>query len=267
MQKSVKFDEGRAVNFKMINSRLMKITPINKDYEILDDNGEIIGLQFNKTNKILINKDTQHLGPFKPLQIKKITSKNVKEGAGYFLYSHKLSKSSQFTLPMLGNSREYFKWNTSLCNVFLGTEDGSIKNRILLLYRMNTSKEYLEFEAMLENHPMYVKSHAYDVYHDLVEFRVPERFKEDYTLLINGKYSQISEELKKRIVKFHYLTSNSPISQVIHKSETRRKKLEKDLKVDIPEDLDLLDPYNIENELCSDKYMLEYDEEQENLVV
>ena len=267
-QKSVKFNEdAKPVKFNLINARLMKITPINKDYEILDEMGNIVGRRFNKTNTIQVNEEDSTVVPFKALQIKKITNKNVKEGAGYFLYGQKLTKSSQFTLPMLGQDREYFKWDESLCNVFLGTDDGEIVDRILILYRVNTDREYLEFETKLENHPMYEKTHTYDIYHDLVEFRIPDRFKQDYDLLINGKYSHVSDELKKRIVRFHNLSSNSPIAQVIHKSEFRKKKLEKDLNIVLPDELDLLDPYYMEDELCSDKFKLYTEQEVENSIV
>jgi len=268
-KKSVKFEEkSRPINFEIFNSRLVKVTPINKDFEVYNDNGDLIGLKFNKTNTITIGEDTSYAGtPFKVQKIKKLTSKNLKEGPGYFLYSHELNKSSQFTLPMLGQDREYFKWGSNLCNVFLGMQGEDYPDRVLLLYRIQTDREYLEFEAKLENHPMYVGSTTYDIYHDLVEFKVPSRFKEDYQLLINGKYSHISEELKKRIIRFHSLKPNNPISQVIHKSEHRKNRLEKELSVTISDELDLLDPYYMENELCSDKFKLIISEEVENSIV
>lgn len=72
-------------------------------------------------------------------------------------------------------------------------------------------------------------------------FKIPEEFKSDYILLSAGHYSQISEELKQRIIRFHKAGQNDTIKQILYKDSELRAQMEIDLGETIPSKSELFD--------------------------
>jgi len=139
------------------------------------------------------------------------------------------TKAYTYMMPLLGIKLEPFKEN--IVNAFFGDEDyPEYNNHIFILYKFSGTTEFLKFEDNLENEePLMVKSYDPDREYVMKVFKILKRFEDDYKLLKESKYSQISMELKTRIIAFHNLPQEHPIIDVIFKREAAFQRLENDL--------------------------------------
>lgn len=249
------------------NPRLLVINPVGKQYEVIKD-GELVEIdycgEFNIKKGKIITIDKQK---YKIQRIKKESSQGV-AGEGYYLYIHnKLSKTSNFIFPYLGKNRDYFKWNENFVNSFIGTEEhGDYGTSIYLLYRYDGSINFFAFEKVITEHPWYKETVDTDKYHVLFRFDIPDDFLVDIEKIINGKYSRISEKGKEQILRFHNTTKDKPLGDILYRAESRKKQLEEDLSephngsiIKISESADLLDPFDIEEEIFMNYYIIEDD--------
>lgn len=240
------------------NPRLIVISPPKPEYEVRDSESRLIGL--NCCGDFTIQEgEILTLGKQK-YKIQEITreSSQASDGAGYYLHVHKkLSKTSNFLLPLLGSNRNAYRWTQNFANSYIGLEnDGDYGDSLYLLYRYDGTKLFAEFEADIKEHPWYEQTIDTDPYHVLFKFNFPEEVKEEVNLIINGKYSKISEQLKTRILDFHLSGKDRPLGQILYKSPQRKKALEEELGGKIPEDLDLLDAFKSEDEVFMSKYII-----------
>lgn len=252
-------EEIEQVSLKLveINARLVILNPTNPDYEIYKETPykylpkEIIGLNVDgykiEINDILKYKKNKY-------NIQSI-KKGVEYGDGYYLYTHELSKSYHFIMPVLGSKATNFRVQMEFCNCYIGTEDdGDYGDYVYLLYRFNGDKEFIKFEQLLMSHPMYIETVKTDQYHIMYKFRIDPRYKEDINLIVNGKYSYIDPKYKERILFFH--GQNDALNDILSRSEARRKELEKKYDVDISKDLDLLSIPDPDKEMYLNKYRI-----------
>ena len=263
-----KLNNGTSVCIFVQSPRLLVINPVAQQYEVLDKEGRLVGIDYCGEYSIkrgkIITIDKQK---YKIKRIKKESSQGV-AGQGYYLYTHdKLSKTSNFIFPYLGKNREYFKWNENFVNSFIGTEeDGDYGTSIYLLYRYDGSNSFSIFEKEITEHKWYKETIDTDKFHVLFRFDVPESALSDIDMLIRGKYSRISEEAKRQILSFHNTTKDKPLGDILYRGENRRKQLELELSeprngsiIKIDESADLLDPFDIEEEIFMNYYIIEDD--------
>lgn len=248
------------VKIRLHNHRLIILNPMDSSYETYSDDSykpEITELNIQELN-VQINKvisvDKQK---YKIIKIDKMDSGDF--GSGYYLWSHILNKSYHFIMPVLGSQSPKFRVNNEFCNCFIGMEgEEEYGEYVYLLYRFNGSKEFLDFEFSLKNHPMYLTSINPDPYHIMYKFRIPERYKEDINLITEGKYSYVSKPYKDRILNFH-LNANTALEEILNRSEIRRKSMEIEYNCTIPEDVDLLSVPVVEKEIYLDSYKIPRD--------
>ena len=175
----------------------------------------------------------------------------------------KKTKSFTYILPMLGMSVSEYKGN--IVNAFIGDEDyPDLDNHIFVLYKFEGSTEFVKFEANMEKNPLFV--HSYDPEKTFVMkvFNVPESAKEDFELLKAGKFSKISMSLKTRIIAFHGLPPEHPITDVLFKREAAFLRLEAELnkydvvsKVTIDRNLEASGLLDLSREIYNSKYKTE----------
>lgn len=252
--KLISLSEGPNLVVELLNAREVRVNPMIDECEKREGKDiveiDYKGLKYKVGDLLDFNKIKY--------KIRYIT----KEVDGYHLHSHVINKSSMFVMPMLAEgriNRASFKWSENLCNCFIGTEaDADYGNYIYLLYRFNGAKTFETFEKLMQSHPWFVGQTDPDDYHVLYKFEPDENCKKDYDLLVDGKYSYISEDLKKQILYFHATPKGRPIEQILYKDAVRRKKLENDLELSkpIPEDVDLFDKFNVEEEIYLNNYMI-----------
>lgn len=251
--KLISLSEGPNLTVELLNAREIRVNPMWEEFEKRKGN-DIIEINYKgiayKIGDILDFNKIKH-------KIRSIT----KEADGYHLQSYVINKSSMFIMPMLADGRmtkASFKWAENFCNCFIGTEaDGDYGNYIYLLYKFDGIRSFETFEKLMQSHPWFVAQTDPDAYHVLYKFEPSKDYKKDYDLLVDGKYSHISDSLKKKILFFHSTPKGRPIEQILYKDPARRKKLEEDFGLDpIPEEIDLYDKFTIEEEIYLNDYII-----------
>jgi hypothetical protein len=145
------------------------------------------------------------------------------------------NKSYTYLLPLLGDKSSVFK---NCSGVFYKDNNKpEIKNKVLLLFRMN--KEWSE-----KLHDWIKKLHLYNDFYKVDEeysmyvFNLPEGYKKNYHLFIKGRYSEMDDEFKRHILKFHSdLQTNQgsvAVKQVLYRDEKLYQKWEETLDILIP---------------------------------
>lgn len=250
---SLELSTGLKVHIQVINNRKLTITPSNAQYELLDENGKLVGLDYG--GEYLVSKGSVlQVGKqkYKISEIKKSTSIQ-----GYELYTfRKITTTSNFIFPLLGGNRLNWRWNLEFTNAFIGDEENHDGTEISLLYRFAGTKNFSDFEGGLTDHPTFMESYDPDKFHTLYKFKLPTEYVNDIKLIMAGKYSQISAKAKARIIEFHNSSRMKPIGQVLYRCEQRRKKIENDIGENLPESAELLDMFTIENEIYKKQFII-----------
>lgn len=136
------------------------------------------------------------------------------------------NRTFSYVLPMVGT--EVLDIKRNIVNAFIGDEDHPrLTNHIFLLYEYSSEDWFARFEEEVKFSPLYVKSYDPDKMHVMIVFKIPEEYQYDYDMFMNSKYSQMSEEYKKEIQKFHGLPDTHPIMGVLYKREFVYEALEK----------------------------------------
>lgn len=164
-----------------------------------------------------------------------------------------LNKSKAYISPILGLNRDgtvnKFKFsdfydNTSslgasnFINCFLGDDAHNIENKVLMLYKFSGKEAFIEFESNISKHPLFVDQYDPDKLYVMYVFDIPEKVQNDYNLIKEGKYSQVSEFYKQHILKFlnHDKISDSRVRDVLYKNEKAFERSEKLYGIKIPRD-------------------------------
>lgn len=197
-----------------------KITAINID--------EVPYLSLENFNKVFVTISER-------LHVYSITEIDQINDNCFQCHTMPRTKSSFFVTPMLGNTRSELKWGQYFVNTFL-SEDS-----IVLLYRYFNVEDFQQFEHELKKHSMFQRLIDYDIQHVAFQFKIPQEMLGNLKLFSAGKYSQMSDSYRSHILKFHALKLDTTIGKILFKSDERRKQLELDLGVSIPEDVELYD--------------------------
>jgi hypothetical protein len=152
------------------------------------------------------------------------------------LHTMPRTKSSFFITPILGAVRVAVRWSQYFVNTFITDE-----NKIVILFRFFNSDDYRQFEYSMTRHPLFEKIIDHDNQHVAMQFKISEEDKKNIELFLKGQYSKMSDFYKERILSFHNLAKDSLIGKILFKADERRKQLEMDLGVTIPEDIELYD--------------------------
>jgi len=191
---------------------------------------------------------------------------------GYTLYTYRLTKSYYFIMPSLGATSIVFRGNQELCNCFIGIEGNELYgDTIYLLYRFNGSKEFMEYERRLMEHPMYKSTWHPDNFHIMYEFYLPDKHKEDINKILEGKYSYVTPSYKEKIIHFHggeFNSGTKELTEILYRDPKRKSKIENKLTVTtpliIPNGLDLLSVPSVENEIYLNRYKIPKEDKKEN---
>ena len=85
-------------------------------------------------------------------------------------------------------------------------------------------------------------------------FDPPSKHLEDYNKIIEGKYSQIDDTYKLKILDYNNLEIDSAMGNILFKSTQRRLKMEKELGVDLSEDAELFSILDMNLETFDSEY-------------
>jgi hypothetical protein len=111
---------------------------------------------------------------------------------------------------------------------------------VFMLYKYNENTEFKRLEEKLKNKKEWVISYDPDAIHVMHVFEIPEENMLGLEKFRLGRYSEIPERLKKKIMKFHDVNINlhplHPIYGILYRMEFQYKAVEKQYDIIIPRD-------------------------------
>ena len=237
---------GRTVR---LSGNLTKIHQVEKD-------GEIIKL-YDEEGTVAKVGGTVYTRPKSPFRVNIIKS-SVLGGKllGYRLYSSLLTTSSTFVLPFLGVNRKWFMWDSLFINCFIGTNKEDTGRVITLLYRFSGKTDFLKFESAMCAFRSFVRRYDPDPYHVMFVFNVPLAASASYDHFVNGRYSQIDDIWKLKILEFHGFDIDGMTGKILFQADSLRTKIERKLDVTLAPDAELHSVPNLELEVFDPDYYL-----------
>ena len=130
----------------------------------------------------------------------------------------KKNKSYIYLLPMVGD--EALDTLLFVTNTFVkDVNKPSDRRRLYLKCHDDKSDQYNRFTEELTWSPYYVNRYNIDDDFDMVIMDIPDIHYEDYDLILDGKYSLISELYKEMVISFHELLEHSFAYGALYKKE------------------------------------------------
>ena len=119
-----------------------------------------------------------------------------------------INQAIKFILPMIttGNMKDIFFMNKYLIGCYIGDVNmPKFQDKIMLVYNFSMNMDFITFEKKLSKNPYFLNDMDYDYEAEnivIYVFNVPKEHLEDYQLVLEGKYSELSNDLKLKILKF-----------------------------------------------------------------
>lgn len=164
------------------------------------------------------------------------------------------TKSYVFLPPMLDLDPVYMQVHLML-NAYMFCDDVQTDGNMIFLHY-----EYQDLEgsfARLENNfkqlPEFKGMFDPDKYTTIFYFEVPTQWHDDYVLYKESKYSRISQKLKNKILRFYALGPQSQVYKVLYRDAEKKKQLEEELDVILPEDAEVASALEFSNETYTSK--------------
>ena len=235
----------KAPLYFIISGGTLSITPQYKD-------GKIVSLAMPDNYFITVG-DTIKIKnePYKVNIINKVMQNGI---LTYHLKTAERTKSSIFVLPMLSGNRSLFLYDSHLINAFIHTD--TIKDHIILLYSWSQDPLFAKFDLALKKFRNFVSSYDADPNHVVYIFSVPKRHLKDFKRFKDGKYSELSDKYKLKILDFHNMGVESALAQILFKSNDRKIEIEKKLDAQLPDDSELLSIIDVETETLDLNYYI-----------
>jgi hypothetical protein len=160
--------------------------------------------------------------------------------------------STTYLLPLLEINSNYLLINENFIGAYVKHHEHNYKlgNYLYIIYRFMPFEYYSKFANIMSNREnclLYKKDK--DKRFDIFIFELDKKYHKDSNLILDGKFSKISEDSKDRILHFHnQVNEESPLHQILYRGKLRRNELMEILDMDIPEDYELTEKPNIINE-------------------
>lgn len=212
---------------------------------------------------IIINDDNLiKLGDKLPL---KLTDKNKVEYSTYYIankiYKNKpaefqinefdLNETSIFVTPLVLLTNDLANLDCFINSYIRHYKyENYIGDQLYFIYRYSPFDYYDKIVSYFKNHPRFVEYFKdQDKRFDVFTIEIPKQYTNDVKLLMKGKFSKISNNAKMKILSYHKLGINSPIYDVLYRTDKLKKEKEKELGVIIPDDIDLRSIPSLEKEI------------------
>lgn len=137
----------------------------------------------------------------------------------------KFTKTSTFLFPLLGIPKTIFScdvknsfgtvmFKNRFVNCYLYHEDIVADGCLFVVVRGYQDAEFSEFYKKLVSIENYVDDFEKNEYFVFI-FSILEKFQEDFDIIIQGKYSEVSGVARKEIFKNHFFSTNSTVLPMI----------------------------------------------------
>lgn len=174
----------------------------------------------------------------------------------YDLYAMESTDSSIFLAPAIMDSRDDLLWDIYYMNAFLFSEGHKRVPMIRLLFRRGFTDRFKDMDRALKMHEDFVDVDDMDEYTIMYNFRINEKFKKDFDIFLESKYSKLSDSYKARIANFHTLRKTHEIYGILHKTDARRKRVEEKIGQPLPEEAELYHILKTSRETYLDSYRI-----------
>lgn len=230
--------------YSPVNALTFQITGGTKVLEPHTVNGDIVSLE-GPDGIIFSLGDIPKIKHFK-YKINYIDKKITNNIISYQLTMARRTKASTFVMPMLGGTRRLFFWSKLFLNCFIKTEEDGYC--VALLYRWSGDPLFLKFEKALAQFKDFSRVTDPSTNTVLFVFKVPNKAKDNFDKFRTGKYSKFSEEYKFDILRFHNVSDDSEISQILWQDAARREEMEQKLGCKLDPNSELLSIIDEDNE-------------------
>tara|TARA_R110002051_G_scaffold60601_1_gene111151 strand:+ start:2785 stop:3531 length:747 start_codon:yes stop_codon:yes gene_type:complete len=221
----------------------------------IDTEGNILAIDIPGLSKIAVGDKLTISSRKVPYKINKIVSRDIMGLPVYDLMVAPRTRASLFILPMLPGNRNTYYYDKFLLNCFVGTKDAD--NVIAILFRFSGLKTFAALEESMKKLKSYMQTEDPTKSTVLYLFSIPKRYKEDFNKFLKGKYSEMSENYKYKILSFHGVSEESSIGQILFKDPSRKIELEELLDLNLPENAELYSIPNMDQEIYDpDQYDL-----------
>ena len=244
LNKEIIDKDSKQVMLETLNANEIRITGVNCDmydksiwngYSSEVDFGNVLSIKEHEKIAVNINGVAHN---YNIARIHKISDNS-------FLIQNSIpTKTKHFILPVLGSFKEDYYYNTLLINCYLSKSH----NSLYLEYRFISGVMFNLLDKFLREHDQLIRVINPDYSTIIYEMEIPSHYLKDVKLFIEGKYSQFSDRMKKRILTFHKYTQNGETYKILYKDTSRRKQLEFDYGVEISADSELFDIPTLEDE-------------------
>jgi hypothetical protein len=161
----------------------------------------------------------------------------------------KTTKTTDFLLPLLGKSKTWYA--PLLINAYLSDTgiNNKYPNSISILIQFSGNAKFDVINNTLRDMDTFIDSYdILDGKFTMFIVGLPERFIEDYSLMLKGKYSKISKEAKDLLLIGR--GSKSPMPYILRKDSKLRAHWESELGTNLG-DLDVWSVFEIRDEIFS----------------
>jgi len=247
----------RDIQFTPINGRTVRLTGDLSKCEAEKIQDVIIGLTCKFDD---CDYEIKIGGTVRPRQRSPYRVNLIRPGLGalrnnivcYDLSVDRLTDSSIFVLPFMGMNRKLMLWDSLFVNAFMATPDEP--ECIALLYRFSGESIFTKFESALCSFRNFKRRIDPDPYHVLFVFDIPEEAKSSYVAFRDGRYSEIDDDWKLRILEFHGFDFDGHTGKILFRDPALRRELEEKLDVQLPGHAELHSKPNLESETFSAEF-------------
>lgn len=151
-------------------------------------------------------------------------------------------------LPMLEKS--YRDWCGIIKDVYIGDYlKPEFSQNIMVLVNCK-SPYYSNVLDECKRNTYFITTYSCDENLEMIVFKVPPHFEEDYSLFLKGRYSHLSQRLKDLVLG---KATSGEVYTILYRSADYRKYLEEYFEVTLPKDAEVIDAPNLELEIYNYK--------------
>jgi len=244
---SIKLSNDKIILYKLKSWRLIVIQTNCSDikFENNTKQNRIVSITFDDLHKITIG-DIIEIN-YNKRNYKFYINYLIEEGNIIYLAESERNISTRFIIPVLGISRNEIGLEY-LFNAYLYYESDDSEKYLYLCYRYIDDDNFKELETKLRKNINFVSQLEPNSEKTIFKFKIPDRFIDGVKLLVQGKYSKISEELKRTILRHHNIGRESDIGYILYRNPEAVKVLEKELRIRLDDNIDIFQKMNKEDE-------------------
>jgi len=163
----------------------------------------------------------------------------------------KKNKSRTYFIPLINDYVEIHKSllvDSYLFDINKPEFNIPIVEGVFIMFKWSDNDVHRQYEQRLLDCPYLREHYDVDTEHYMVYLKFPLDFLIDVDIILKGKYSKISEQSKRSILRYWQTGMNSDIYGTLYKTPVRKKKLEDMIGITLDEEAELASVINLHEE-------------------